>query len=204
MADFQGSLRDVFPKQLELFGEADVNFRPVILNLRDVDLKKKARGLKALPIWFILQNVHDIGRRDVAEFFRLCGDLSERDRRFLGPRGLAYLMRHNPRWTAEALAEIERKTIKKKGGIMTVSYYQEDLNKARQKGMQAGMQKGRQEGIQTGMQKGRQKGRQEGRQERDRELVSSMLQEDLDASLIAKVTGLSAKKIRRLKNGAAE
>ena len=190
--DFQGSLRDVFQKQLELFGEADVNFRPVILNLRDVDLKKKARGLKALPIWFILQNVHDIGRRDVAEFFRLCGDLSERDRQFLGPRGLAYLMRYNPRWTAEDLAEIERKTIKKKGGIMTVSYYQEDLNKARQEGMQ----KGRQEGMQ--------KGRKEGRQERDRELVSSMLQEDLDASLIAKVTGLSAKKIRRLKNGAAE
>ena len=152
--------------------------------------------MKALPIWFILKNVHDIGRRDVAEFFRLCGDLSERDRQFLGPRGLACLMRHNPQWTAEALAEIERKTIKKKGGIMTVSYYQEDLNKARQKGMRAGMQKGRQEGMQ--------KGRKEGRQERDRELVSSMLQEDLDASLIAKVTGLSAKKIRRLKNGAAE
>ena len=68
-----------------------MNFRPVILNLRDVDLKKKARGLKALPIWFILQNVHDIGRPDVAEFFRLCGDLSEGDRRFLGPRGLGGL-----------------------------------------------------------------------------------------------------------------
>ena len=147
-------------------------------------MKKKARGLKALPIWFILQNVHGIGRRDVAEFFRLCGDLSERDRQFLGPRGLAYLMRYNPRWTAEALAEIERKTIKKKGGIMTVSYYQEDLNKARQKGMQAGMQ----EGMQAGHEK----------------VALNMLREDLDASLIAKVTGLSAKKIRRLKNGAAE
>ena len=174
--------------------------RPVILNLRDVDLKKKARGLKALPIWFILQNVHDIGRRDVAEFFRLCGDLSERDRRFLGPRGLAYLMRHNPRWTAGDLAEIERKAIKKKGGIMTVSYYQEDLNKARQKGMQAGMQKGRQEGIQTGMQKGRHEGLQAGHEK----VALNMLRENLDASLIAKVTGLSAKKIRRLKNGAAE
>ena len=67
--DFQGSLRGLAPKQLELFGEADVNFRPVILNLRDIDLKKQARGLKALPIWFIFQKVRNIGVWDVAEFF---------------------------------------------------------------------------------------------------------------------------------------
>ena len=108
--DFQGSLRGLAPKQLELFGEADVNFRPVILNLRDIDLKKKQRGLKALPIWFIFQKVRDIGGRDVAEFFRLCQAVRARDRRFLAPRGLAYLQQHNPRWTKKALMEAERKT----------------------------------------------------------------------------------------------
>ena len=50
------------------------------------------------------------------------------------------------------------------------------------------------------LQKGLQKGRQEGRQAREREVIFNMLQEKLDASLIAKVTGLPEKEVRRLKN----
>ena len=174
--DFQGSLRDIVPKQRELFGEADLNFRPVILNLRDIDLKKKAGGLKALPIWFIFQKVRNIGERDVAEFFRLCQGLSEKGLWFLAPRGLSYLRRHNPRWTIEALAKLERKTIKKKEGrIMAMSCYQEELYKERQKGRQA----------------------------RDREVILSMLQKNLDISLISEVTGQPKAKILKLKNGKA-
>ncbi len=174
--DFQGSLRDIVPKQRELFGEADLNFRPVILNLRDIDLKKKAGGLKALPIWFIFQKVRNIGERDVAEFFRLCQGLSEKGLWFLAPRGLSYLRRHNPRWTIEALAKLERKTIKKKEGrIMAMSCYQEELYKERQ----------------------------EGRQEERRAVILSMLQKNLDISLISEVTGQPKAKILKLKNGKA-
>ncbi len=195
--DFQGSLRGLAPKQLELFGEADVNFRPVILNLRDIDLKKQARGLKALPIWFIFQKVRAISERDVAEFFRLCQAVRARDRRFLAPRGLAYLQQHNPRWTKKALMEVERKTVKKREGrVMAMSCYQEVLYKERQKGMQKGMQKGRQEG--------RQKGRQEGRQEERRNVILNMLKEKFDISDISKVTGLPKARILKLKNGKAE
>ena len=204
--DFQGSLRGLVPKQLELFGAADVNFRPVVLNLRDIDLKKKGRGLKALPIWFIFQKVRNIGGRDVAEFFRLCQVVRARDRRFLAPRGLAYLMQHNPRWTKKALMEVERKTVKKREGrVMAMSCYQEVLYKAEQKGMKKGMQKGRLEGVKKGMKKGMQKGRLEGRlegrQARDREVILSMLQKKMGISLISEVTGLPKAKIHRLKNG---
>ncbi len=184
--DFQGSLRGLAPKQLELFGEADVNFRPVILNLRDIDLKKKQRGLKALPIWFIFQKVRNIGVRDVAEFFRLCQAAPARDRRFLAPRGLAYLQQHNPRWTKKALMEVERKTVtKREGRVMAMSCYQEVLYKAEQKGVKKGMQKGR----------------LEGRQARDREVILNMLQKKMEISLISEVTGLPKAKIHRLKNG---
>ncbi len=65
--DFQGSFRGLAPKQLELFGEADSRFRPVILNLRNIDLKKQGRGLKALPIWLIFQKVRAASGRDVAD-----------------------------------------------------------------------------------------------------------------------------------------
>ena len=51
----------------------------------------------------------------------------------------------------------------------------------------------RQEGWQEGMLKGRQEGHEE--------VALNLLQENLDASLIAKVTGLSEQKIHKLKNG---
>ncbi len=47
----------------------------------------------------------------------------------------------------------------------------------------------------------KEKGRWEGRQERDKEVVLNMLKEKADISFIAKVTGLSEKAIKKLKNG---
>ena len=48
--------------------------------------------------------------------------------------------------------------------------------------------------------KGRWEGRQEGRQARDKEVVLNMLKEKTDISFISKVTGLSEKEIKKLKN----
>ena len=45
------------------------------------------------------------------------------------------------------------------------------------------------------------KGRQEGRQESRQEIILNMLKEKLDIALVSKVTGLSAKEIKKLKNG---
>ncbi len=48
---------------------------------------------------------------------------------------------------------------------------------------------------------GRQEGRQAGRKERDKEVILNMLKEKADIAFISKVTGLSEKAIRKLKNG---
>ena len=47
----------------------------------------------------------------------------------------------------------------------------------------------------------KEKGRWEGRQERDKEVILNMLKEKADIAFISKVTGLSEKAIRKLKNG---
>ena len=51
--------------------------------------------------------------------------------------------------------------------------------------------------IRKGEKRGIQKGRQEGRQA----VILNMLKEKLDLSVISKVTGLSEKEIKKLKNG---
>ncbi len=58
-------------------------------------------------------------------------------------------------------------------------------------------EKGRWEGERQGLKKGRQEGRQEERQQ----VVLNMLKEKADIAFISKVTGLSEKTIRKLKNG---
>ena len=52
--------------------------------------------------------------------------------------------------------------------------------------------------------KGRVQGMQEGEEKRDREIALSMLQEDLEVSLISRVTGLSVAEIEQLNGRAAD
>ncbi len=47
----------------------------------------------------------------------------------------------------------------------------------------------------------KEKGRWEGRQERNKEVILNMLKEKADISFISKITGLSEKEIKKLKNG---
>ncbi len=48
---------------------------------------------------------------------------------------------------------------------------------------------------------GRWEGRQEGRQEGREEVIRNMLREKVDLAVIAKVTGLPVREIKKLKNG---
>ena len=111
----------------------------------------------------------------------------------------SYFRSSVPGMTKELWERIEREAVRKgifsKGGSMNIREYikEEGLQEGLQKGMRAGMQKGMQEGIQAGIQVGMQKGH--------KEVALNMIQEDLDASLIAKVTGLPEREIRKLKNG---
>lgn len=61
-------------------------------------------------------------------------------------------------------------------------------------------EKGRWEGQKEGLRKGRQEGQKEGRQEERQQIVLNMLKEKADIAFISKVTGLSEKAIRKLKN----
>ena len=59
----------------------------------------------------------------------------------------------------------------------------------------------KEEGLLEGWQKGRLEGQQEGRLEGQQELILNMLKEKTAISYIAEVTGLTAKEIKKLKNG---
>ncbi len=80
---------------------------------------------------------------------------------------------------AEAWAEAEREAVRRgllpKGGYMTI---REEIEE-----------------------RGIQKGIRRGRQNKEKEVILNMLQEKLDAALIAKVTGLPEAEIIKFKNG---
>ena len=78
--------------------------------------------------------------------------------------------------------------ILKKGGVMNIREI------IKEKGRWEGMRKGRQEGMQEGMQKGMQEGQ--------KQIILNMLKKKADISFISEMTGLPAKEIKKLKNGA--
>ena len=98
-----------------------------------------------------------------------------------------YLWAAVPGMTKELWEKVERTAINKgiflKGGYMNISEHIKE------------------EGIQEGIQKGIQEGIQKGRQEERQQLVLKMLQEKADISFVSKVTGLSEREIKKLKNG---
>ena len=120
-----------------------------------------------------------------------------------------------PGMTEELWKRIEQEAVNKgifpKGGYMSIR--EQIKEEGRQEGWQKGHQKGHQEGQQKGLHEGQQKGRQEGmlqgmqaglqtgRQEEKRQVILNMLKNDLDMSLICKVTGLSPEEIKKLQNG---
>ena len=102
-----------------------------------------------------------------------------------------YLWSVVPGMTEELWRALERAVVKQgiisKGGYMNIKEYIKE--------------EGRQQGIQQGMQQGIQQGMQKGRLERDREVILNMLQNNLDMSLICKVTGFSEQEIKKLQQG---
>ena len=148
------------------------------------DKKIKSRGaLSALQrIWSLKKAVPEI-----LELFASFSGFPERQKKDLFA-GLSNYLNKARGISFDLLKKVEEKAIKegilKKGGYMN---FTEEIKK-----------EAKQEGIQKGIQKGRQEGRQEGIQK----VVLKMLQEKADISFVSKVTGLSEKEIKKLKNGA--
>ena len=87
--------------------------------------------------------------------------------------------------------QLEKEAIKK--GLLKKGGYMDITREIKEEGLLEGWQKGQQEGWQ--------KGRLEGRLEGQQELILNMLKEKTAISYIVKVTGLTAKEIKKLKNG---
>ena len=102
-----------------------------------------------------------------------------------------YVRRYDPNFTWNIIQELEIQTVRKGERIMT-PLLQSSLDEAREEGMRKGRLAGKKEGMSAGMEKGRQ------------ELILNMLKEKANLAFISKVTGLSVKKLKKLKNGNSE
>ena len=99
----------------------------------------------------------------------------------------SYFRSSVPGMTKKLWERIEREAVRKgifsKGGSMNIREY------IKEEGLQEGLQKGMRAGMRKGIQKGH------------KEVALNMLNAEADMAFIAKVTGLSEREIRKLKNG---
>ena len=179
-----------------------LNYEPRIISTRDLKIQKAIKGgkfkgysiVKLLSeIWSLKKKPTPLKIRDAyAEFEEILQDLKGQARKTVELRILEYL-RDNTELDSKTWEKAEKLLIEagvlKRGGLM------QDVREIIK-------EKGRWEGERTGLRKGLRKGRQEGRQERDKEVILNMLKEKINVSVISKVTGLSEKEIKKLKNGA--
>ena len=67
-------------------------------------------------------------------------------------------------------------------------------------GMKAGIEKGLRKGRQEGWNEGRQEGRHQGQQEATQRIAQAMLDDGLEPSQVAKLTGLSLRQLAKLQH----
>ena len=136
------------------------------------------------PALFILQHIWDLqgdwerAERIIKKLFRMGAALSLEDWKALINKAVDYICSVHPgRFNWEVFKEIDQKATGGKNFMQFIDTMEEVGKKNLQKGLQ------------------------KGRQEERREVIFNMLQEKLDASLIAKVTGLPEAEIIKFKNG---
>ncbi len=201
--DFHGFLNNFEAELKKHFKENVLNFRPRVLNIQALDIDRKAKGLTTRPILYILKNIWNLNEKKLRELFTISRGLSQKEREALIMLAVDYVRRYDQSFTWNIIQEIESKTVGK-GELIMTPLLQSSLDEAREEGMSVGMRKGRLAGKKEGMSAGMEKGRQEGRQERDKEVILNMLKEKANLAFISKVTGLSVKKLKKLKNGNSE
>ncbi|MDE0119340.1 MAG: Rpn family recombination-promoting nuclease/putative transposase, partial [Bdellovibrionales bacterium] len=170
-----------------------LNYGLRIINTQDPRIRQAVKGgkfkgysvIKLLSeIWSLKKKVTPLKVTDAyAEFEEILKDLKGKERRTVELRILEYL-RDNTELDSKIWEKAEKLLIEagvlKQGGLM------QDVREIIK-------EKGRWEGEREGLKKGRQEGRQE--------VVLNMLKEKADITFISKVTGLSEKAIKKLKNG---
>ena len=134
------------------------------------------------PTLFILQNIWQLDKDKVSEFFKLGRRLSFEKRKFLIEKAVDYIQAYDPTFSWKLLLAAEAKVIKKEEDrVMPPLQY--SLDKAREEGEKKGLHTGRREGRQKGLQT----------------VVLKMLQKSTDIAFISEVTGFSKQQIKKLK-----
>ena len=171
-----------------------LNYEPKIINTQDPKIQKAYKGkrLKGHGIIKLLSEIWGLKKKITPSkvidaytgFEEVLKGLKGQERKITELRILGYL-NDNTDLSLKVWKKAEKllieKGILKQGGLM-----QDVIETIEEKGRW----------------KGRQEGRKEGRQEGRQEVILNMLKKRLDISLISEVTGLPAKEIKKLKNGA--
>ena len=183
--DFQKALgEEFFKKNPSFVPEGVLNFKLNLLNIQGPKMKRvfEDPSFESRGGMFLLRNVWS-AKPDLAfvkKVFSLFGEfLKKREDLVLAVLeylSTAYKMKPET-WEAAEQSAVEQGLLEK-GGYMNVREHIRE--NARVEGMQAGMQKGRQEERQ--------------------QVILNMLQNNLDMSLICKLTGLTPEEIKKLQN----
>ena len=184
--DFHGFLDNFTGELKQSFKENVLNFRPRVLNIQALDMND-AKSLTTRPILYILKHIWRLNEQKLKELFTISRGLDEQDRMLLIDKAVDYVRRYDPCFTWDIIEEIATQTVGKGEVIMTP--------------LQSSLEEEREKGLLQGMQKGRMEGRQEGKMEQNKAVIARMLQENLQISVISKVTGLSRAQIKKLQNG---
>ncbi len=178
------------------FRKIMLNYGVKILDANSPQVRKAYKNLKSRGVIELLSKIWSIKRPDPAKVRDIFLGFEDLLKQSKGPQKkdtilkiLEYLIDNTgldlKTWKkAEQL--IMEEGILPKGGVMDIREH------IREKGRWEGRQEGRQEGMQKGMQKGMQT------------VALNMLKEKADPAFISKVTGLSEKEIKKLKNGDLE
>ncbi len=185
-----------------------LNYGLRIINTQDPKIRQafKGRKFKGHSVVKLLSEIWSLKKKPTplkiktayAEFEEILKSLKGQARKTVELRILEYL-RDNTELDSKTWEKAEKLLIEagilKQGGLM-----QDVREIIKEKGRWEGERKGLKKGLKKGRQEGRQEGLQEGLQEGRQQVVLNMLKEKADIAFISKVTGLSEKTIRKLKN----
>lgn len=82
--------------------------------------------------------------------------------------------------------------------LMNIAHFLEE--RGRKEGVLQGMKAGIEKGLRKGRQEGRNEGRHQGRQEATQRIAQAMLDDGLEPSQVAKLTGLSLRQLAKLQH----
>ena len=169
-----------------------LNYEPKIIDIQDPKVRQAYKGKKLKgygvikllsEIWSLKKKITPLKVKDVyVEFEEILKGLKGKARKTIELRILEYLS-ENTDLDLKIWGKAEKLLIEE--GVLKTGGLMQDVREVIK-------EKGRWEGQREGLKKGRQEGRQE--------VVLNMLKEKADIAFISKVTGLSEKEIKKLKN----